>query len=284
MGNFNECSKQLPCIERHLLERNGTDMRIQDKVCLITGGASGIGEATARLFAREGGQIAIVDVDVVAGRRLIEELSRDGYPALFIGADVAEDQSARHAVDNALSHFGRIDVLFNNAGVSAVGDVVECQPEDWDRVMRVNLRGVYLMSHYVVPVMRNQGGGVIINMSSTIAVIGLESRAAYAASKGAVSGLTRSMAADHSRENIRVAAVLPGTVYTPFVEGYLRSHFADHMDEAMDNLKKRQLNNELMSAQDVAQAVLFLASDEARFALGTTLIIDGGVSAAKVFK
>ena len=259
-------------------------MRIQDKVCLITGGASGIGEATARLFAREGGQIAIVDVDVVAGRRLIEELSRDGYPALFIGADVAEDQSARHAVDNALSHFGRIDVLFNNAGVSAVGDVVECQPEDWDRVMRVNLRGVYLMSHYVVPVMRNQGGGVIINMSSTIAVIGLESRAAYAASKGAVSGLTRSMAADHSRENIRVAAVLPGTVYTPFVEGYLRSHFADHMDEAMDNLKKRQLNNELMSAQDVAQAVLFLASDEARFALGTTLIIDGGVSAAKVFK
>lgn len=266
------------------IRRKVTDMRIQDKVCLITGGASGIGEATARLFAREGGQIAIVDVDVVGGLRLAEELSQDGYPALFIDADVAEEQSARHAVDNVLSHFGRIDVLFNNAGVSAVGDVVECQPEDWDRVMRVNLRGVYLMSHYVVPVMRNQGGGVIINMSSTIAVIGLESRAAYAASKGAVSGLTRSMAADHSRENIRVAAVLPGTVYTPFVEGYLRSHFADHMDEAMDNLKKRQLNNELMSAQDVAQAVLFLASDEARFALGTALIIDGGVSAAKVFE
>jgi NAD(P)-dependent dehydrogenase (short-subunit alcohol dehydrogenase family) len=258
-------------------------MRIPDKVCLITGGGSGIGEATARLFAAEGARVAVVDVDAVNGERVVAQIRDTGRPALFVAADVAEEAAAAAAVDQVAAHFGRIDVLFNNAGVSAVGDVAQCEPADWDRVMRVNVRGVYLMSHYVVPVMRRQGGGVIINMSSTIAVVGLESRAAYAASKGAVLALTRAMAADHSRENIRVAALLPGTVYTPFVEGYLRRHYADRMDEAVAQLKRRQLNNELMRPEDVAYAALYLASDEARFALGTALVIDGGVSAAKVF-
>ena len=266
-----------------MMERDGSIMRVQDKVCLITGGASGIGEATARLFAKEGGKIAVVDIDIKGGNRVVDELVGQGYPAIFIEADVADELPASTAVDAVAKHFGRIDVLFNNAGVSAVGDVVDCDPGDWDRVMRVNLRGVYLLSHLVVPVMRRQGGGIIINMSSTIAVIGLKSRAAYATSKGAVLGLTRAMAADHSQENIRVAAVLPGTVYTPFVEGYLKNHYADNYQEAVDNLKKRQLNNELMTPEDVAYSVLFLASDEARFALGTALIVDGGVSTAKVF-
>ena len=258
-------------------------MRLQDKVTLITGGASGIGEATARLFAREGASVVIVDIDEARGEQVAAEIVKDGGRAMYVSADVAEEASADNALRRAVEHFGRLDVVVNNAGVSDVGDVVECTPADWDRVMRVNLRGVYLMSHLTVPIMRGQGGGVIIQMCSTIALIGLERRAAYAASKGAVLALTRAMAADHSRDNIRVAAILPGTVYTPFVEGYLRQHFADRRDEAVETLKSRQLNHELMMPEDVAYAALYLASDEGRFALGTALVIDGGVSAAKVF-
>ncbi|PSR20885.1 MAG: short-chain dehydrogenase [Sulfobacillus acidophilus] len=258
-------------------------MRIADKVCVITGGSSGIGEACAKIFAREGGKIAVVDVDEMNGERVVGDIRQDGAEAMFVKADVADERQSRQCLETVVQSFGRIDVLVNNAGVSAVGDVAQCAPEDWDRVMRVNVRGVYLMSHFVVPIMRDQGQGTIIQMSSTIALVGLQSRAAYAASKGAVLALTRAMAADHSHENIRVAAVLPGTVYTPFVQGYLERSYADDMEQAISNLKKRQLNNELMTPDDVAYAALYLASDEARFALGTALIIDGGVSTAKVF-
>ncbi|MCY0878787.1 MAG: glucose 1-dehydrogenase [Firmicutes bacterium] len=258
-------------------------MRLKDKACVVTGGASGIGEAITALFAKEGGKVAVVDVDAANGERVVNAVKAAGGEAVLIRADIAEEAEARRAVEEAVRAFGRVDVLVNNAGVSAVGDVAACAPEDWDRVMRVNVRGVYLMSHFAVPVMRQQGFGTIINMSSTIAVIGLQARAAYAASKGAVLALTRAMAADHSHENIRVAAILPGTVYTPFVEGYLKRHYAEDMAGAIENLKRRQLNHELMTPEDVAYAALYLASDEARFALGTALVIDGGVSAAKVF-
>jgi NAD(P)-dependent dehydrogenase (short-subunit alcohol dehydrogenase family) len=258
-------------------------MRIADKVCVITGASSGIGEACAKIFAHEGGKIAVVDVDEVNGERVVGEIRNEGAEATFVKADVSDEFDARQSLETVVHGWGRIDVLVNNAGVSAVGDVAQCAPEDWDRVIRVNVRGVYLMSHFVVPIMRAQGQGTIIQMSSTIALVGLQSRAAYAASKGAVLALTRAMAADHSHENIRVAAVLPGTVYTPFVQGYLQRSYADDIEQAIANLKKRQLNNELMTPNDVAYAALYLASDEARFALGTALIIDGGVSAAKVF-
>ncbi len=257
--------------------------RLRNKVCAITGGASGIGEASARLFAKEGAKIAVVDIDHMNGERVVGELKSDGADALFVEADVADAGSAEDCLKAIVSRFGSLDVVLNNAGVSAVGDVVECDAEDWERVMRINVRGIYLISHYAVPIMRQQGHGTIINMSSTIAVIGLQRRAAYAASKGAVLALTRAMAADHSHENIRVSALLPGTVYTPFVQGYLERNFSGHMEEAVATLESRQLNNELMTAEDVAWAALYLASDESRFALGTGLIIDGGVSAAKVF-
>lgn len=257
--------------------------RLQNKVCAITGGASGIGAASARLFAKEGAKIAVIDVDALNGERVVGEIKTGGADAIFIEADIAEERAAEECLNRVFSHFGSLDVVLNNAGIGAVGDVAECPVDDWDLVMRVNVRGIYLMSHYAVPIMRKQGHGVIINMSSTIAVIGLQRRAVYAASKGAVLALTRSMAADHSHENIRVSALLPGTVYTPFVQGYLERNFADNVEDAVETLKSRQLNNELMTADDVAWAALYLASDESRFALGTGLIIDGGVSAAKIF-
>lgn len=258
-------------------------MRLDRKVCVITGGGSGIGEASARLFAQEGAVVAIVDVDKANGSRVAGDLQNEGRAAVFVEADVSDESAASGTLAAIVDQFGRVDVLFNNAGVSAVGDVWQCTVDDWERVMRVNVRGTFLMSRYAVDIMRRQGHGTIINMSSTIAVMGLQSRAAYAASKGAVLALTRAMAADHSHENIKVCALLPGTVYTPFVQGYLRRSYSDNMDEALENLKRRQLNHELMTPEDVAQAALYLASDESRFALGTALIIDGGVSAAKVF-
>lgn len=258
-------------------------LRLRDKVALITGAGSGIGKASARLFAKEGAKLVIVDVDQANGKQVADDLNASGSEACFVAANVSLAEDAQNAINRAVERFGQLDILFNNAGVSSVGDVAETSPEEWDRVFAVNVRGVYLMSHFAVKVMESQDHGVIINMSSCIANLGLERRAAYAASKGAVLSLTRAMAADHSRHGIRVAALLPGTVYTPFVEGYLRQHYAENMDAAIANLKARQLNNELMMPEDVASAALFLASDEARFALGTAMVIDGGVTAAKVF-
>lgn len=258
-------------------------MRLEGKVALITGAGSGIGRASAQLFAREGARVIVADVNVAGGEAVAEEICAEGNEARFQELDVANGESAERAIAAAVEAYGRLDVLFNNAGISGVGDVAETEPEIWDRVMAVNVRGVYLMNHYAVPVMRSQHGGVIINMSSFIADLGLQQRAAYGASKGAVLSLTRCMAADHSAEGIRVCALLPGTVYSPFVEDYLRRHYADRMEETIQNLARRQLNNRLMMPEDVAKAALFLASDDAEFALGTAFTIDGGVTAAKVF-
>jgi NAD(P)-dependent dehydrogenase (short-subunit alcohol dehydrogenase family) len=177
--------------------------------------------------------------------------------------------------------YGRIDVLFNNAGIAGVGTVHETSLELWEAVMAVNVRGVFLVSKYVLPVMIEQRSGSIINMSSCIAEIGLADRASYAASKGAVLALTRQMQADYARHGIRVNALLPGTIHTPFVDRYLAEHYADP-EAGLESIRKRQLTGELGTPEEVAQAALFLASDESSFVLGSGLFVDGGVRGAKV--
>jgi NAD(P)-dependent dehydrogenase (short-subunit alcohol dehydrogenase family) len=175
---------------------------------------------------------------------------------------------------------GRIDVLFNNAGIAGVGVLHETSIELWERVMAVNVRGVFLVARAVLPAMIEAGGGSIINMSSTIAEIGLANRASYAASKGAVLSLSRQMQADYAAYGIRVNALLPGTIHTPFVERYLAESYADR-DAGLEILRKRQLTGDLGRPEDVAAAALFLASDESRFVLGSALSVDGGVRGAK---
>ena len=254
--------------------------RLQGKVCLITGAGSGIGQATARLFAREGAQVVVADVDDRGARSTVASIRKSGGEAVAEHADVTDEHDTITLAAKVAKRFKRIDVLFNNAGISGVGDVLETEPDLFDRVMRVNVRGVYLTSRAVVPYMIKQRFGSIINMSSCIAEIGLARRVAYAASKGAVLSMTKSMQADLAQHGIRVNALLPGTILTPFVERYLKESYKDP-EEGFASIRKRQLTTELGRPEDVASAALYLASDESKFVMASGLVVDGGVSGAK---
>ncbi len=256
-------------------------MRLKDKVILITGSGSGIGKSTALLFAAEGAKVIVNDLSREHGERTVEVIRQKGGEAQFIQADVTKAAEVDQMVQLVIDTFGRIDVLFNNAGISGVGAVHETSEELWDRVVNVNLKGVFLPSKYVVPHMIEQREGSIINMSSCIAEIGLMKRAVYSATKGAVLALTKSMQVDYAPYNIRVNALLPGTILTPFVEDYLKKSY-DNPEEALQTIKNRQLGGELGRPEDVAQAALFLASDDSKFMMGSPLYIDGGVVFGKM--
>ena len=254
--------------------------RLAGKVCLITGAGSGIGQATARLFASEGANVIVADVDDRAARSTVTSIRKKGGDAVAEHVDVTDEQETVALANKIAKRFKRIDVLFNNAGISGVGDVLETEPDLFDRVMRVNVRGVYLMSRAVVPHMIEQRSGSIINMSSCIADIGLARRVSYAASKGAVLSMTKSMQVDVAQHGIRVNALLPGTILTPFVERYLKESYKDP-EEGFASIRKRQLTSELGRPEDVASAALYLASDESRFVMASGLVVDGGVTGAK---
>jgi len=250
-------------------------MRLKDKIILITGSGSGIGKSTALLFGSEGATVIVNDLSEEKGEETAAEIRAAGGAAIYRKADVTDPDSVKVMIDDVIQLYGRIDVLFNNAGISGVGALHEIEPELWDRVVNVNVRGVYIPSKYVLPHMMERKSGSIINMSSCIAEIGLARRAVYAATKGAVLSLTKSMQVDYAPYNIRVNALLPGTIMTPFVEDYLRNSY-DDPEEAINGLKKRQLSGDLGRPEDVAQAALFLASDESKFMMGSPLYIDGG--------
>jgi len=254
--------------------------RLDGKVCLITGAGSGIGQASARLFAREGAMVVVADIDDRGAKATVAEVKKAGGQAVAEHVDVTDEADTVALTARVVKRLKRIDVLFNNAGISGVGDVVETEPELFDRVMRVNVRGVYLMSRAVVPVMVKQRSGSIINMSSCIAEIGLARRVSYAASKGAVLAMTRSMQVDVAQHGIRVNALLPGTIMTSFVERYLKESYSDP-EEGYASIRKRQLGSELGKPEDVAWAALYLASDESRFVMASGLVVDGGVTGAK---
>jgi NAD(P)-dependent dehydrogenase (short-subunit alcohol dehydrogenase family) len=254
--------------------------RLMDKVCLITGAGSGIGRASALLFAREGACVVVADVDGPGADETVKQIHASGGKASVVIADVADPAAAQRLADDTVKAEGRIDVLFNNAGISGVGTAHETSVELWDKVMAVNVRGVFLVSKYVVPHMIRSKRGSIINMSSTIAEIGLAQRASYAASKGAILALTRAMQVDYAPFGIRVNALLPGTIHTPFVEKYLRESYPNRED-GLNAIRKRQLTSELGKPEDVASAALFLASDESSFVMGSGLFVDGGVRGGK---
>ncbi len=257
-------------------------MRLENKVALITGAGKGIGQATAELFAREGAFVEVAEVDGSSGAAVVNTIQEAGGQAAFTPVDVTDETSVNGWRDAVMRRHERVDVLFNNAGISAVGPLHEVSRELWDRVLNVNVTGVYVVSKAILPIMLDQRAGSVINMSSSIVHTGLLRRAAYSATKGAILAMTKSMQVDYAPYNIRINALLPGTIFTPFVEKYLRESY-DDPTEAIEGLKRRQLANELGTPEDVAYAALYLASDESRYVMGSGLIVDGGVTAGKPY-
>ncbi|MFD2131882.1 SDR family NAD(P)-dependent oxidoreductase [Pseudogracilibacillus auburnensis] len=255
-------------------------MRLSGKIVLITGAGSGIGASTAKLFAKEGASVIVNDISEADGIQIVKEINEAGGKATFIGADVTDRDQVKAMVEQVIAQCKQIDVLFNNAGISVVGTLHETEDDVIDRAMQVNIKGVCTVSKHVLPYMMEQKQGSIINMSSCLAEIGFLRRAIYAATKGAVLALTKSMQVDYAPYNIRVNALLPGTIYTPFVENYLKSAYEDP-EAALEKIKQRQLNGQLGTPEDVANAALFLASDESKFMLGSPVYIDGGVVSGK---
>lgn len=256
-------------------------MRLKNKIAIITGSGSGIGKSSALLFAKEGATVIVNDISEENGMTTVEEIKKNGGHAIFIKTDVTDSAEVKGMVENVIDTYGKVDILFNNAGISGVGTVHEISEELWDRVVNVNVKGVFLPCKFVIPHMMEKKNGNIINMSSCVAELGLMRRAVYSATKGAVLALTKAMQVDYAPYNIRVNALLPGTILTPFVEDYLRTSYEDP-EEGLNTIKKRQLSGDLGRPEDVANAALFLASDESKFMMGSPLYIDGGAMFGKM--
>lgn len=248
-------------------------MDLNQRVCIVTGGGSGIGRATAELFAKNGAYVVVADVNEDAAIRVANEI---GSKAFGVRVDVSSAKDAESMVEKTTAKWGRVDVLVNNAGFGTTGNVVTIPEETWDLIMSVNVKGIFLCSKYVIPVMRRNGGGSIINTTSYTATSAIADRTAYVASKGAISSLTRAMAMDHAKEGIRVNAVAPGTIDSP----YFTKIFAEAKDPAKlrSDFNARAVMDRMGTAEEIAEAMLFLASDRSRFATGSILTVDGGSS------
>jgi len=252
-------------------------MRLKDRAALITGGTSGIGEATALLFAAEGAKIAITGRNQERGAKVVENIERSGGNALFVRADVSRAEDCRRAVEETQREFGRIDILFNNAGVFYAQTAVECSEREWDEQIDVNLKGTFLMSKFALPVMIGQGQGVIVNNSSGWGIVGGDHAVAYCASKGGVVLMTKAMAIDHGAQGIRVNCVCPGDVETPMLPADAKWRGLK-WEEYIAGCASRPLGR-VGTAEEIAKAVLFLASDDSSFMTGAALVVDGGGTA-----
>lgn len=249
-------------------------MRLKGKAALITGGTSGIGRATAQLFTQEGAQVALTGRRVELGQRLAEQIG-----GLYVQADHRLASDCERAIRTTLGAFGRIDILFNNAGIVTLGTAEETSEEAWQDTLALNVTAVWRMSKLVVPIMRAQGGGVIVNNASDWGLVGGKAAAAYSTSKGAVVLMTKSMALDHAHENIRINAICPGDT---FVERWLESGIL--LDgEVVDEITARQSDTipmrRVAEVEEIARAVLFLASEDSSFMTGAALAVDGGNTA-----
>ncbi len=249
-------------------------MRLDGKVALITGGTSGIGSATAIRFAKEGAKVAITGRNVEHGDQVVAEITEAGGEAIFIRADVRIAEDCRHAVEQTLERFGRIDVLFNNAGVFHPKTVPECTEEEWDETIDSSLKGAFLMSKYTLPSMIEQGGGSIIHTSSGWGILGGNDAAAYCAAKGGLVVMAKAMAIDHGKDGIRVNCVCPGDVLTPMLYDDAKKRGMSWEEYAAGAIQ-RPLGR-IGTVEEIADAVLFLASDESSFVTGESLVVDGG--------
>ena len=245
-------------------------MRLQNKVALITGAARGMGAAEARIFAREGAKILLGDIQVEDGQSVAQEINEADGQAIFIEMDVSKQSDWLRAVDAAISNFGKLNVLVNNAGIIERDSLEETTEETWDRIMSVNAKGVFLGTQAVIPHMRAAGGGSIINISSISGMISV-GYPAYNASKGAIRVFTKSAAVEYARDNIRVNSIHPGTIWTS-MSTYKRAFTPEDRAKTIPMRRVGQ-------PEEVAYGALFLASDESSYMTGSEMVIDGGVTA-----
>ncbi|MDE0313686.1 MAG: glucose 1-dehydrogenase [Candidatus Poribacteria bacterium] len=248
-------------------------MRLKDKVAIITGAASGIGKATAILFAAHGAKVVVADIDENGGNRTVTDIQAVNNEAIFVQTDVTIKADTDQMVAQTLKNYGKLDTLLNSAGIAMRLPVAELPEEDWHRCLDVNLNGVFLCAKAAIPAMQKNGGGSIINMSSIYGIVGADVRAAYVASKGAVTNLTRGMALDYAEDNIRVNCICPGFVETPLVAGVIKT------PDEYQKLANKHPMRRLGQPEEIAYGALYLASDESAFVTGIALPIDGGYTA-----
>jgi NAD(P)-dependent dehydrogenase (short-subunit alcohol dehydrogenase family) len=252
--------------------------RLDGKVALVTGGGSGIGAAICRAYAEQGARVVVAEVNPDNGRRVAAQIGESGF---FWSTDVTDLSSVQAAVSAAVERFGRLDVQVNCAGIGLVGSVQETEPSDWNRLLAVNVTGVFHCSRAAVDQMLSQAprGGVVVNIASVAGQIGVPRRFAYCATKGAVIAMTKQLAVDYVKEGIRCNAICPGTVYSPFVEGYVERFHKDTKEQTIRDLHARQPIGRMGKPEEVADLAVYLASDEAAFMTGSEVVLDGGWTA-----
>lgn len=256
---------------------NNRSQRLGGRVAVITGAATGIGRAGAILFAEEGAKVTVADLDVDGGERVVGAIKERGGDAIFVRTDVTVAAQARNMVETTIRRFGRLDILYNNAGTVRLGSVEEISEEDWDLVIDANLKSVFLCSKYAIPYMKRTGGGSIINAGSTVSFVGSPKSAPYCASKGGLLILTKQMAIDYAPFNIRVNAICPGVTETNFAAYVLAAQ--PDPDAARKKSEQARPIGRFAKPEEVARAALFLASDDSILAMGSALVVDGGYTA-----
>ena len=248
-------------------------MKLKGKIAVITGAGAGIGEATALLFAKEGAKVCCNSLSASA-KKIVAKIKLSGGDAIFVQADVSVEEEANRIIEKTIETYGKIDILFNNAGIVLGGAIDTISTKDWDRTMAVNVRGIYLVTKYAIPYLRKTQG-VIINNSSSVAFKGVKDRVAYTASKGAVLSMTRAMAADYLEDKIRVNAICPGTTDSPSLAKRIKSRGGNY-DKIRQGYIDRQPLKRLGTPEEIAEGVLFLVLNE--FCTGVSLLVDGGMT------
>jgi len=263
-------------IKIHKLKKMGM-LSLKNKKAIVTGGGSGIGKAICKVFAKQEAEVFILDIDESGAKLTCEEITSKGGKVVFIKCNIANNEEVKGAIDSIAGPTGQLDIVVNNAGIALVGNVEETKSEDLDRLLSVNIKGVFHVIKASIPYLKERGG-IVLNMASVAATVGLSDRFAYSMTKSAVIGMTLSVAKDYLSYNIRSNCVSPGRVHTPFVDGFLKENYPGKEEEMFEKLSKTQPIGRMGKPEEIANLVLYLCSNEASFITGCDYFIDGGFS------
>ena len=256
-------------------------MRLENKIAVVTGGGMGIGRSGALAFAVEGAAVTVADVNMQAANQVVEEIRASGGRAVAVLADVSKSADAERIAQETVRAFGGIDFLLNNAGIQTYGTVTETDEDTWDRTLNINLKGMYLVAKYCIPEMLKRGGGAIVNIASIQGLANAKRVAAYAAAKGGVIALTRTIGVDYARQNIRANCICPGGVITPMMyESMAMNYQPEQYEEEIRKSGQNYPVGRLGEADEIAKVAVFLCTDESTFMTGSTVVVDGGYMAA----